>query len=31
VAIAGDTLIAAASIPSEGHPPELVAYRLGPG
>jgi outer membrane protein assembly factor BamB len=29
VAIAGDTLIAAASVPVNGRQPELVAYRLG--
>jgi outer membrane protein assembly factor BamB len=29
VVVAGDTLIAAASIPTEGRQPELVAYRLG--
>jgi alcohol dehydrogenase (cytochrome c) len=29
VAIAGDTLIAAASVPSQTQQPELVAYRLG--
>jgi outer membrane protein assembly factor BamB len=28
VAVAGDTLIAAASVPSQGHEPRLVAYRL---
>ncbi len=28
VVVAGDTLIAAASVPAEGRPPELVAYRL---
>jgi len=31
VAVAGDTLIAAASVPAEGQQPELVAYRLGGG
>jgi outer membrane protein assembly factor BamB len=31
VAIAGDTLIAAASVPQEGRQPELVAYRLDAG
>jgi outer membrane protein assembly factor BamB len=28
VAVAGDTLIAAASVPTHGHVPRLVAYRL---
>jgi outer membrane protein assembly factor BamB len=31
VAVAGDTLIAAASVPFEGQAPELVAYRLDAG
>jgi outer membrane protein assembly factor BamB len=31
VAIAGDTLIAAASVPFQGEQPELVAYRLDAG
>ncbi|HEX7289623.1 MAG TPA: PQQ-binding-like beta-propeller repeat protein [Conexibacter sp.] len=31
VAVAGDTLIAAASVPLEGQAPELVAYRLDAG
>jgi outer membrane protein assembly factor BamB len=31
VVVAGDTLIAAASVPLEGQPPELVAYRLDAG
>jgi outer membrane protein assembly factor BamB len=31
VVLAGDTLIAAASIPTETQQPELVAYRLGAG
>lgn len=29
VAVAGDTLLAAASVPAEGQEPQLVAYRLG--
>ena len=31
VAVAGDTLIAAASVPLNGEQPELVAYRLDAG
>jgi outer membrane protein assembly factor BamB len=31
VVVAGDTLIAAASVPLNGEQPELVAYRLGAG
>jgi outer membrane protein assembly factor BamB len=31
VAVAGDTLIAAASVPLQGQQPELVAYRLDAG